>query len=215
MAFIKRTWLARIGIGLNKFIIGSPDSQGRQTLTSSPDTISQEGDVISAENLNDLEDRIETGFNGKQDTLTFDNAPTDESSNPVTSGGIYTALEGKQDTLTFDTVPTSGSTNPVTSDGIFNNIGVTKVSFAEVDIQNIDNNLPNLQLNELCLVNSTGSSTAHKIKMPTGGGRYYVLMAVQGSYPNNIVYTYTLEGAGNGGNLVTCYGGILILYRYR
>lgn len=62
MAFIKRTWLARIGIGLNKFIIGSPDSQGRQTLTSSPDTISQEGDVISADNLNDLEQRIENAF---------------------------------------------------------------------------------------------------------------------------------------------------------
>ena len=122
MAFIKRTWLARIGIGLNKFIIGSPDSQGRQTLTSSPDSISQEGDVISAENLNDLEDRIETGFNGKQDTLTFDNAPTDESSNPVTSGGIYTALEGKQDTLTFDSVPTQDSLNPVTSGGIYSAI---------------------------------------------------------------------------------------------
>lgn len=34
-------------------------------------------------------------FNGKQDELTFDNAPTSGSTNPVTSGGVYTALDGK------------------------------------------------------------------------------------------------------------------------
>ena len=120
MAFVKRTWLARLGIGLNKFIIGEKDAQNKQTLTNSPDSVTQEGDTISAQNLNDLEDRIEAGLNEKQDALTFDNAPTEGSTNPVTSGGIYTALAGKQATLTFDTVPTSGSTNPVTSGGIYN-----------------------------------------------------------------------------------------------
>lgn len=29
---------------------------------------------------------------GKQDVLTFDSAPTQNSTNPVTSGGVYTAL---------------------------------------------------------------------------------------------------------------------------
>lgn len=62
MAFVKRTWLARIGIGLNKFLIGDKDSQGKQTLVNDPDTISQAGDVISADNLNDLEDRIDNAF---------------------------------------------------------------------------------------------------------------------------------------------------------
>ena len=33
----------------------------------------------------------------KQDTLTFDNAPTSESTNPVTSGGVFTALADKAD----------------------------------------------------------------------------------------------------------------------
>ena len=64
MAFVKRNWLARIGIGLNKFIIGDRDSQGKRTLTNSPDSVSQEGDVISADNLNDLEDRIDSAFSG-------------------------------------------------------------------------------------------------------------------------------------------------------
>lgn len=62
MAFVKRNWLARIGIGLNKFIIGDKDGAGKQTLTNSPDSITQQGDVISADNLNDLEDRIEDEF---------------------------------------------------------------------------------------------------------------------------------------------------------
>ena len=67
MAFVKRTWLARIGIGLNKFLIGDKDSQGKQTLVNDPDSISQAGDVISADNLNDLEDRIDNAF-GDVDT---------------------------------------------------------------------------------------------------------------------------------------------------
>ena len=92
MAFVKRTWLARLGTGLNKFIIGEKDAQDKQTLTNSPDSVTQEGDTISAQNLNDLEDRIEAGFNEKQDTLTFDSTPIDGSTNPVTSGGIYNVI---------------------------------------------------------------------------------------------------------------------------
>lgn len=34
-------------------------------------------------------------FAGKQDALTFDDAPTSGSANPVKSGGVYTALDGK------------------------------------------------------------------------------------------------------------------------
>lgn len=41
---------------------------------------------------------VETALAGKQDTLTFDNTPTENSTNPVKSGGIYFALAGKADT---------------------------------------------------------------------------------------------------------------------
>lgn len=108
MAFVKRTWLARIGTGLNKFIIGEKDANDKQTLVNSPDSVSQQGDVISADNLNDLEQRIydeftvkadktyvDTQLATKQNTLTFDDAPTNGSNNPVKSGGVYTALAGK------------------------------------------------------------------------------------------------------------------------
>ena len=60
-------------------------------------------------------------WNGKQDALTFDSAPTENSTNPVTSGGVYTALSDKQDTidsshkLSADLVDDSSSTNKFTN----------------------------------------------------------------------------------------------------
>ena len=38
---------------------------------------------------------MKTALDAKQDTLTFDSAPTAGSANPVTSGGVKTALDGK------------------------------------------------------------------------------------------------------------------------
>ena len=61
---------------------------------------------------------VYTALAAKQATLTFDSAPTQDSVNPVTSGGVYTGLAAKQDALTFDSAPSSSSLNPVTSQGI-------------------------------------------------------------------------------------------------
>ena len=77
------------------------------------------GDTLTVGTNIAASDSLTEQIDGKQDALTFDNAPTQNSSNPVTSGGVYTALGGKQDTLTFDSTPTSGSTNPVTSGGLY------------------------------------------------------------------------------------------------
>jgi len=54
-------------------------------------------------------DAEKTAWSGKQDALTFDNAPTNGSSNPVKSSGIYTALGTKANTSDLATVATSGS----------------------------------------------------------------------------------------------------------
>ena len=69
---------------------------------------------------------LTNGLAAKQNALTFDSAPTSGSSNPVTSGGVFSAINGvseaiggKQDALTFDNTPTSGSSNPVTSGGMY------------------------------------------------------------------------------------------------
>lgn len=86
-------------------------------LTDSIEQIQTQAGLIKSIN-GEIED-INDALAGKQDTLTFDNAPTSGSDNPVKSGGVYTALSGKQDTLTFDNTPTSDSDNPVKSGGIY------------------------------------------------------------------------------------------------
>ena len=94
------------------------DAQDANNLQTAKDY----ADAQDAITLQAAKDYTDTGLAGKQDTLTFDTTPTDGSSNPVTSDGIYDALSGKQDTLTFDSTPTDGSSNPVTSDGIYDAI---------------------------------------------------------------------------------------------
>ena len=49
-------------------------------------------DELSPKTIIAQVDGLQTALNGKQDTLTFDNAPASGSNNPVKSGGIYTAI---------------------------------------------------------------------------------------------------------------------------
>lgn len=86
--------------------------------------------TISSDNVDDTDatnlfvtSTEKSTWTGKQDALTFDDAPTENSTNPVKSGGVYTALSGKQPTLTFDDTPTSGSSNPVKSGGVYSALG--------------------------------------------------------------------------------------------
>ena len=62
------------------------------------------------EKITDIEGEIsdiDTALSGKQDTLTFDDAPTASSSNPVKSGGVYSALAEKDDADRFTIVNTN------------------------------------------------------------------------------------------------------------
>nr|DAJ44845.1 MAG TPA: Putative tail fiber protein [Caudoviricetes sp.] len=45
-------------------------------------------------------DTEKTTWNGKQDKLTFDEVPTANSTNPVTSGGVYSAVKTNTDNIT-------------------------------------------------------------------------------------------------------------------
>ena len=70
----------------------------------------------------------------KQDTLTFDNTPTSGSSNPVTSGGVYTAIENadtKTASITLASSSWSGS-NPYTQTATIS--GYTMTANTRVDI---------------------------------------------------------------------------------
>lgn len=70
-------------------------------------------------NMDILDTQLKAVDNAKQPLLTFDDYPTYQSTNPVTSGGVYTALEGKQPLLTYDQVPTANSQNILNSGKIY------------------------------------------------------------------------------------------------
>ena len=62
-------------------------------------------------NIDLLAGRVTAVETGKQDTLTFDSTPTQNSTNPVTSGGIYAAMQnGSNVSVEPYTDPISGST---------------------------------------------------------------------------------------------------------
>ena len=77
---------------------------------------------------------LTNGLAAKQNALTFDSAPTSGSSNPVTSGGVFSAINTKQDKLTFDQTPTENSVNPVTSGGVYNAINAGSGAPQVIDI---------------------------------------------------------------------------------
>ena len=52
------------------------------------------------------------------DDVILEDTPKNNSTNPITSGGVKTAIDKLQSKLTFDSAPTAGSSNPVTSNGI-------------------------------------------------------------------------------------------------
>ena len=75
---------------------------------------------------------LNNGLSGKQNTLTFDSAPTSGSTNPVTSGGVFSAINSKMDDTPVDEAPTSGSANLVTSGGVYDAINTKHVVVSNV-----------------------------------------------------------------------------------
>lgn len=86
MAYNKKTWLARLGQGLNKFIF---NGGSKVTLDSAPDVVSQQGTPLSADNMNDLEQRIKSGFDDVDSAI---NAIIETGSNA--NGRYYKFING-------------------------------------------------------------------------------------------------------------------------
>lgn len=64
-------------------------------------------------------DTVELALEEKQDTLNFDNVPTDNSDNPVKSGGIYNALETKLDKESVKFDPEPNGTDALSTGGAY------------------------------------------------------------------------------------------------
>ena len=61
-------------------------------------------------------DAEKAAWNAKQDALTFDDAPTAGSANPVKSGGVKTALDAKADDADLAAIAKSGKLSDATED---------------------------------------------------------------------------------------------------
>ena len=84
--------------------------------------------IADASNVHtSLQNSINGLSTGKQDKLTFDKAPTANSSNPVTSGGIKTVLDTK-----LDKTGTAAAATKATQDGAGNNIVDTYAKKSDV-----------------------------------------------------------------------------------
>lgn len=75
---------------------------------------------------------------GLQTKLTFDSAPTENSTNPVTSGGVYTALSGKQATI--------DSSHKLSADNVDDTNATNKFATA-AQLQQIETNKTNILSN--------------------------------------------------------------------
>lgn len=92
MAFVKKVWKNRLVefAGRRKLtrVAGSIDNQIVVDVTREEGMVSQPGDAFSEENMNDLEQRIEDGFN---DTIDKDNILDKEGVEANTEAGKYVA----------------------------------------------------------------------------------------------------------------------------
>ena len=92
MEFTKKIWKNRIAEYINRRLLTMEDgSTNLVTVARDEGTISQEGDAFNAANMNDLEDRIEAGFDEVNQSLTnLKNPAKGTKGILVTSGSALT-----------------------------------------------------------------------------------------------------------------------------
>ena len=98
-------------------------------IDSNSNTAAADTNIFTAKKVDDV----------YQKKLTFDDVPTQNSSKPVKSGGVYSELAKKQDNLTIDNSPTSGNTtHVVSSDGIYQALSEKQNNLSSGNLVKID-----------------------------------------------------------------------------
>ena len=97
MAFVKKTWVDRDAenLGGRKLTDNTSGVVSHVTVELEEGTVYEQGDSLNAETFNDLEDRIETGFN------TIPSGGSDVEVTPIVTSGVDIA------TITVDEVATT------------------------------------------------------------------------------------------------------------
>ena len=76
MGFVQKTWKDRVAEYINRRTLTKEDGTTEVvTVARSEGTVSQEGDAFSADNMNDLEQRIADEFSELNSSLTADGTP--------------------------------------------------------------------------------------------------------------------------------------------
>lgn len=112
--------------------------------------------------------QVDTLLAGKENTLTFDTAPTQSSTNPVTSGGVYTALAQQNFLRVGVMIPEYDDMNNYFTPGIYY-VG------SAANATNIDNTPVNLAARvEIVPLWGTGRALQRYITADSGIPIYYV-----------------------------------------
>lgn len=107
MGFKKKTWKNRIAEYINRRLITMEDgSTNLVTVARDEGTISQEGDAFNAANMNDLEDRIEAGFDEINRSLTDKANALVQKLHPVGSWYFSTVATNPVNIFGFGTIIT-------------------------------------------------------------------------------------------------------------
>lgn len=105
---------------------------------------------------------------GKQDTLTFDDVPTDGSTNPVKSNGIYDALAEKQDSATAVTHTQSTGVGSATKGTYVDSDGSVKAMTYEVN-----KTVPSdAKFTDTTYENKPAASSGTDVSLVTTGDKY-------------------------------------------
>ena len=80
MAFTKKTWKDRVSQYPNRRTINDGVVTKQVTVGRDEGTITEQGDGFTASNMNDLEERIDTGFSG---VVTNDNIMTSADAHTI------------------------------------------------------------------------------------------------------------------------------------
>ena len=147
---------------------------GEVTSSSSISTLTD----VDLTNISDGQLLRYNGTSQKWENIGVDSTPTQNSTNPVSSGGVYTGLGKKQptysaDSTAWDTAPTASSNKPVTSGGIKTELDKKLPTYAN-DSSSWDT-----------------TPTQNSTKPVTSGGVYSAIPAL--SYVGMVIHSTTLN----------------------
>ena len=116
---------------------------------------------------------VETALAGKQNTLTFDTTPTENSTNPVTSGGVKVALNGKANVLHgHDGIGGTSTAQDASVSCEQDTVRITAENEVVISIegQEVSLNVDNYDNLVRALANPDTTPTANSNKLVTSGG---------------------------------------------